>query len=112
VTAWGSAPGKGHEFLEALKARNTNVSFENSCDYEGSSTFRTFSAKKIFNSSTWGRWPRLLHFAPLSLSPSFSHTPIALGSVNASDRPGLKLSEYLDSQNLQPSSLRYRYGSL
>jgi hypothetical protein len=35
VIAWGTAPVKIHEFLDALKARNTYESFENGCAYEG-----------------------------------------------------------------------------
>jgi hypothetical protein len=64
--------------LEALKARNKYVSFEKSfVNMKGPTTFRAVSAKKIFNWFHLGRWPELLHFAPLALGAEFSH---ALGS--------------------------------
>ena len=60
VTAWGNAPGEmGLLILEALKARNTTPA-----------THFAPSALPGIPETRLGRWPRLLHFAPLALRPN------------------------------------------
>jgi hypothetical protein len=65
----GQRPGLGVlGILEALKARNTKESIKTVLIMTAASTFRAFSAGNLQLLSYLGRWPRLLHFAPLALS--------------------------------------------
>src|SRR6267378_3605855 len=72
VTAWGNAPGDGQRVLEALKARNRN--------YRSKTAVVKLPLNIISRLQRWdaptapylGRWPRLLHFAPLALRPAIT----------------------------------------
>jgi len=62
VTAWGNAPGK-----LIWKARSAEGALWNRRDWMCCIQLRTFSAYKNKNRRRLGRWPRLLHLAPLAL---------------------------------------------
>jgi hypothetical protein len=57
VKAWAIGPGKGTEMLEALKARDTEVSLENKLMMKQATPFRAFSAQKISTAPTWANGP-------------------------------------------------------
>jgi hypothetical protein len=63
ATAWGNAPGILPPNPEALKARHKP--FFAARQY----LFRAFSALTATPRFNLGRWPRLLHHAPLALNP-------------------------------------------
>src|SRR5688572_13148871 len=64
ATAWGNAPGNLPTNPEALKARHETVL--PLLQY----FFRAFSALEHHSTVNLGRWPRLLHHAPLALNAS------------------------------------------
>src|ERR1700704_6594075 len=67
VIAQGNALGWVLLILEALKARNRNGSIKTVVIVLRPTHF-ALSALAVFNCSYLGRWPRLLHFAPVALS--------------------------------------------
>jgi hypothetical protein len=62
---------------------------------KGPAAFRAFSAKRVFNSSHLGRWPRLSHFAPLALRPRVFIQSLPLPVLYSSTHDGrLMLSSF------------------
>src|SRR5687767_8427612 len=69
ATAWGNAPGNLPPNPAALKARHEIVLA--ALQY----LFRAFSALTTIPPFNLGRWPRLLHHAPLALIAQSSQSP-------------------------------------
>jgi hypothetical protein len=70
VIAQGNALGEHADVSLALKARNDDSRTETVSIKVPPRLLRAFSARK-FDGLYLGRWPRLLHFAPLALRRSF-----------------------------------------
>src|SRR5258706_15982597 len=73
VIAWGNAPGDGQRVLEALKARNRSCRSKTAVVKLPLNIISRFQRWDAPTATYLGRWPRLLHFAPLALRTEFSH---------------------------------------
>jgi hypothetical protein len=103
VTAWGNAPGKGRRVLEVLKARNRNCRFQNTVVRRPPNIISRFQRWEVLTGPYLGRWPRLLHFAPLALKPEFSHGLYRSGFCTLSPASRAQLSNWwLGTWGLRP----------